>query len=58
MEKGKLICTCMDVYESEITKSIKDNKLLTAEEVGDVTGAGTVCGECIEDIEELLRKSK
>ncbi len=45
----------MEIYESEIVKAIKDKKLITAEEVGDETGAGTVCGECIEDIEELLK---
>lgn len=55
MTKDKLICTCMEIYESEIIKAIKDKKLITAEEVGDETGAGTVCGECIEDIEELLK---
>ncbi len=45
----------MEIYESEIVKAIKDKNLITAEEVGDETGAGTVCGECIEDIEELLK---
>ncbi len=58
MEKDKLICTCMEVYEKEIIKAINDKKLLTAEEVGDETGAGTVCGECIDDIEDLLNTNK
>ncbi len=46
----------MEIYESQILKAIQEKKLITAEEVGDVTGAGTVCGECIEDIEDLLKK--
>ena len=58
MAEDKLICTCMEVYESEIVTAIKKKKLMTSEEVGDETGAGTVCGECIDDIEELLKKSK
>ncbi len=54
MEEDKLICTCMDVYKSTIVKAIKDKNLKTVEEVGEETEAGTVCGQCQDDIQEIL----
>ena len=54
MEEDKLICTCMDVYKSTIVKAIKDKNLKTVEEVGEETEAGTVCGQCQDDIKEIL----
>jgi NAD(P)H-nitrite reductase large subunit len=54
MEEDKLICTCMDVYKSTIVKAIKDKNLKTVEEVGVETEAGTVCGQCQDDIQEIL----
>lgn len=54
MEEDKLICTCMDVYKSTIVKAIKDKNLKTVEEVGVEPEAGTVCGQCQDDIQEIL----
>jgi len=54
MENDKLICTCFDVYKSEIVKAIKGNRLTNLQEVMDVTDAGTGCGSCHEAIQEIL----
>lgn len=54
MEGDKLVCTCMDVYKSTIVKAIKEKNLKTIEEVGEETEAGTVCGQCQDDIQEIL----
>ncbi len=54
MEEDKLICTCMEVYKSTIVKAIKEKGLKTVEEVGDVTDAGTGCGQCQDEIQEIL----
>ena len=48
------ICHCMGIMKSEIEKAIIANGLTTVEEVGEVTEAGTVCGSCIPDIEDIL----
>ncbi len=40
--------------KSEIVKAIKEKGLKTVEEVQDATEAGTVCGGCIPDIEDIL----
>ncbi len=54
MDEDKLICTCMEVYRNTIVEAIKENGLKTVDEVGEATEAGTVCGECQDDIQELL----
>jgi NAD(P)H-nitrite reductase len=48
------ICHCNNVMKSEIIKAIKEKGLTTAEQVQDATDAGTVCGSCIPDIEDIL----
>ena len=54
MEEDKLICSCFDVYKSEIVKAIKGNDLTNLQEVMDVTDAGTGCGSCQDSIQEIL----
>jgi bacterioferritin-associated ferredoxin len=48
------ICHCNGIMKSEIVKAITTKGLKTVEEVQDETTAGTVCGGCIPDIEEIL----
>lgn len=48
------ICHCYEVTKGELTKIIKEKGLKTLEEVMDETEAGTMCGGCIPDIEDLL----
>jgi len=56
MAEDTLICTCNEIYKNEIVKAIKENGLKTVEEVGDVTTAGTVCGQCQDDIQDILNE--
>lgn len=56
MEEDKLICSCFDVYKSEIVKAIKGNELTNLQEVMDVTDAGTGCGSCHDAIQEILNE--
>ena len=44
----------MEVYKSEIVEAIKSKGLKTVEEVGEATDAGTGCGGCQDDIQEIL----
>lgn len=48
------ICQCMGIMKSEIVQAIKQNGLTTVEQVQDTTEAGTVCGSCVPDIEDIL----
>lgn len=56
MDNDKEICTCMGITKGEIVKAIKEKGLKTVEEVQDATEAGTVCGGCVPDIEEILKE--
>ncbi|MDY0348589.1 MAG: (2Fe-2S)-binding protein [Tenuifilaceae bacterium] len=52
--KDEIICNCMEVYKSTIVEAIKAKGLKTVEEVGEETEAGTGCGSCQDDIQEIL----
>ncbi len=53
--EGRLVCKCFGVTEDQIVKAIQENGLTTAEEVTNYTKAGGGCGDCLEDIKEILR---
>jgi bacterioferritin-associated ferredoxin len=54
--EDEIICNCMDVTRGAIIKAIKEKGLTTVEEVSDATDAGTGCGGCVEQIEEILKE--
>ncbi len=56
MEEDVEICNCLGIMKSEIVNAIKDKGLKTVEQVQDETNAGTVCGSCIPDIEDILKQ--
>jgi NAD(P)H-nitrite reductase large subunit len=51
-----IICNCNEIYKSTIVKAIREKGLSTVEQVQEETTAGTVCGSCIEDIENILKE--
>jgi NifU-like protein len=54
-EEGKVVCKCFNVTEEKIRKVAIENHLTTVEEITDFTKAGGGCGECLPDIERILR---
>ncbi|HOY39817.1 MAG: (2Fe-2S)-binding protein [Bacteroidales bacterium] len=58
MEKNKIICTCNQVTYGEIEDAVLNHGCDSVEKVQEKTEAGTVCGGCIEDIEEIIKKLK
>lgn len=58
MSEDVIICNCNEIYKSEIVKAIQEKGLKTVEEVGEETGAGTVCGGCVDDIQEIIDELK
>jgi NAD(P)H-nitrite reductase large subunit len=44
--------------KSEIVRAINEKNLKTVEEVQEETTAGTVCGGCVPDIEDILNEPK
>ncbi|NLA24598.1 MAG: (2Fe-2S)-binding protein [Bacteroidales bacterium] len=56
MGSNKIICNCNQVTEQEIVDAIQNEGADTVEKIQDITEAGTVCGGCIEDIEDILKR--
>jgi bacterioferritin-associated ferredoxin len=54
MSDNPIICNCNEVYKNEIIQAIKEKGCKTVEEIGEATGAGTICGGCQDDIQEIL----
>ncbi len=52
--KDEVICNCFGVSRGEIEEAIKTKHLKTVDQVGEVTNAGTGCGECQKDIQQIL----
>ncbi len=53
-EEGKLICKCFGVTDAQIIRTIRENNLKTLEEVTQYTKAGGACGDCLDQIAEIL----
>jgi NAD(P)H-nitrite reductase large subunit len=56
MEQDVEICHCMGINKSVIVKAIKDKGLTTVEEIQSETEAGTGCGGCVPDLEDILKE--
>ncbi len=54
-EEGKVVCNCFNVTEEKIRKVAIENHLTTVEDITDYTKAGGGCGECVPEIEAILR---
>lgn len=55
MDLDKIVCSCLGVTNGMIKDAV-DSGANTLEEVQEITGAGTVCGACIEDVEHLVEQ--
>lgn len=53
MNFDKIVCNCLNITNGMIKDAVNAGAD-TLEEVQDVTGAGTVCGACLEDVQRLV----
>jgi assimilatory nitrate reductase catalytic subunit len=51
---GAIVCACFNVGEQTIKTAIKEQRLMTHQEVGRCLKAGTNCGSCVPEIKALL----
>jgi len=56
VEEGEVVCKCFGVTDQKIKRVARENNLRTAEDVTNFTKAGGGCGECIPDIEKILKE--
>ena len=54
MDSERIICNCQAVTAGAIKEAV-DSGADTVEEVQGITGAGTVCGACLEEVEKLVK---
>jgi NifU-like protein len=54
--EGRVTCVCFGITEKEIERAIKENHLLTVDEVTNYTKAGGGCGGCREEIQSILAR--
>ena len=55
MNLDKVVCNCVNVTSGMIKDAV-DNGASTLEEVQNITGAGTVCGSCIDNVQRLVEQ--
>ena len=54
MNLDKIVCNCMSVTSGMIKEAV-DSGASTLAEVQEATGASTVCGACLEEVERLVQ---
>ena len=55
-EEGEIVCKCFGVTDKKIIRTIKENNLKSVDDVTNFTKAGGGCGECIPEIEKILKE--
>ena len=53
MNRDQIICPCLDITAGQIMDAYKEGAK-SVEAIKEVTGAGTACGACLDEIEELI----
>jgi assimilatory nitrate reductase catalytic subunit len=53
--EGPRVCACFGVTRDAVRHAVVTHRLRTAAEIGVVLGAGTNCGSCVPELEEILR---
>jgi assimilatory nitrate reductase catalytic subunit len=54
-EEGPSICACFGVTRGAVRHAVVTNRLQGVREIGALLGAGTNCGSCVPELEEILR---
>ena len=51
---GKIVCECFGVTDLEIERAVRENHLMTIEDVTNYVKAGGGCGKCHDAIQEII----
>lgn len=58
VDAGRIVCACFSVGINTITSAIKDQHLLSTEDIGAALQAGTNCGSCVPELRRLIEKGE
>ncbi|MBN1662144.1 MAG: Fe-S cluster assembly protein NifU [Deltaproteobacteria bacterium] len=53
-EGAQIVCECFGVTDTEIERAVRENNLVSVEDVTNYTKAGGGCGNCHEKIQEII----
>lgn len=53
MNLDKVVCSCLNITNGMIKDAVESGAK-TLEDVQEQTGAATVCGACLEDVQRLV----
>lgn len=56
MSQGKLVCACKQVGYNSLCKAVREQNLDSVAELSAATSAGTGCGSCIPELEQILAR--
>ncbi|MDR2840807.1 MAG: (2Fe-2S)-binding protein [Paludibacter sp.] len=54
MFSNPIICPCLGLLKSDIEDVIRSKSLTTVSEISHSIGAGSICGACLSDLQEIL----
>ena len=54
MDREQIICPCLNITVGQIMDAYEQGAK-SVDAIKEVTGAGTVCGACLDEIEELIQ---
>lgn len=57
LDDDKIICTCLSVTQGMVRDAVKEGAV-TVEDIQSKTDAGTICGACLDSIQEFLDSIK
>jgi assimilatory nitrate reductase catalytic subunit len=55
---GAIVCACFGVGAKTIEKAIHAQSLTSVDAIGDCLNAGTNCGSCIPELQQILSRTK
>lgn len=55
MDDSKIICSCLDLTVKDVKTAI-ENGSTTVDEIMEVTQAGSICGDCIDEVREVAEE--
>jgi assimilatory nitrate reductase catalytic subunit len=54
-DAGRTVCACFSVGLATLGKAVAARRLTSVAEIGEALRAGTGCGSCIPELQEILR---
>ncbi len=53
-DPGPVVCSCFAVGRNTLTRAIRSQSLVSAQQIGQALGAGTNCGSCVPELNALV----